>query len=92
MNNNSIGNKYPSQAHAAIGANLRILRRHKKITRAAVAYEAQISVSTLRKLELGDCASVSIFLLFDVCSYYQVEPHTILIDGYYDNPSNLPIP
>lgn len=91
MNNNSIGNKYPPQTHVAISANLRILRGHKKISRGAVAYEAQISVTTLRKLELGDCASVSIWRLFDVCKYYQVEPHTLLIDGYYDDPSNLPI-
>ena len=68
---------------AIIGKNLSALRKSKGVTRATVAYHANISMTTLYKLETGKCGNVGIWALFDLCAYYGVEPNTVLIEGKY---------
>lgn len=85
-----IGKKYPAQTYAAISENLRLLRSHKGISRNLAAYNANVSLSTLLRLETNNCAKVVVWRLMEVCAYYRVEPHTVLIKGYYANPRNLP--
>ena len=90
MSKSSIGKKYPAQTYAAISENLRLLRSNKGISRNIAAYHAMVSTATLLKLENKRCATVTVWRLMEVCAYYRVEPHTVLIKGYYANPRNLP--
>ncbi|QEC44399.1 helix-turn-helix domain-containing protein [Pseudobacter ginsenosidimutans] len=68
---------------AVIGQNLSGLRKSKGLTRATVAYHANISMTTLYKLETGKCGNVGIWALFDLCKYYDIKPYTVLIEGRY---------
>lgn len=85
-----IRKKCPPQTYAAISENLRLLRIHKGISRNIAAYNANVSLSTLLRLETEDCAKVTVWRLLEVCAYYQIDPPTVLIKGYYANKKNLP--
>ncbi len=90
MSYNAIGKKYPPETFAIINENLRQLRNQKGVSRKVAAVGAMVSVSTLRKLESENCSTVTVWRLFEVCAYYQVEPHTVLLKEYYANPDHLP--
>lgn len=73
----------PELVLTTIGNNLSALRKSKGLTRATVAYNAHISLSTLYRLETGKCGKVRVWALFDLSEYYKIEPHTLLIQEKY---------
>ena len=73
----------PEPVLTIIANNLLALRKSKGLTRAIVAYNANISLSTLYRLETGKCGKVSLWALFEVCKYYEIEPSTVVIEGRY---------
>lgn len=90
MSSQSIGKKYPPDTFAAISDNLVRLRNQKGISRRSAASGALVSVSTLYKLESGKCETVTVWRLFEVCAYYRVDPHKVLIKDYFADPCHLP--
>lgn len=79
MKSLSIEKSHPNVNMMVIGRNLTALRKSKGLTRAAVAYHSEISISTLYRLEKGECGKIGIGYLSDVCKYYGVELNSLFI-------------
>lgn len=73
----------------AIGENLITLRKLCGYTIEKIATGAGVSTTTLYKLEKGNDKNVSIWKVVDLCSFYKIDPSTVLIQGYYKNPDKL---
>lgn len=72
----------------AIGENLIALRKLCGNTIEKIATGAGLSTTTLYKLEKGKDKNVSVWKLFDLCSFYKVDPSTVLKQGYYKSVEN----
>jgi transcriptional regulator with XRE-family HTH domain len=90
MKSPGIKKSHPEASMAAIGNNLVALRKARGLTKAAVAYHANISMSTLNKLESGNCHSVGFLKLLALCTYYGVKPAAVVTEGYIKDAGHLP--
>lgn len=90
MKSSSIIKIHPEVSMPTIGQNFSALRKAKGVTRATVAYHANISLTTLYRLETGKCHAVGFLKLVVLCNYYGVKPEEVVREGYFSNPDNLP--